>query len=53
LENLGFHYETEEIAIKSWINSPGHKRQIIDKDYIYFGAEFAKDIWVQAFKMKT
>ncbi|CAG8693959.1 24901_t:CDS:2 [Cetraspora pellucida] len=52
LENLGCQHETEEQAIKSWMNSSGHKRQIISKDYIYFGAGFAKDIWVQAFGMK-
>ncbi|CAG8828027.1 13107_t:CDS:2, partial [Cetraspora pellucida] len=35
----------EKKAIESWMESSGHKKQILDKDYIYFGAEFAKDIW--------
>ncbi|CAG8719456.1 6293_t:CDS:2, partial [Cetraspora pellucida] len=39
----------EEEAVKDWITSPEHKRQIINSDYIYFGAGFTKDIWVLNF----
>ncbi|CAG8796675.1 4565_t:CDS:2, partial [Cetraspora pellucida] len=45
-ENLGLNYESEKNAIKRWIESPGHKANILNKDYIYFGARFAKDIWL-------
>ncbi|CAG8822843.1 30646_t:CDS:2, partial [Racocetra persica] len=45
IENLGMNYETEKKAIQGWMGSSGHRKQILDKDYIYFGAGFSKDIW--------
>ncbi|CAG8551865.1 12948_t:CDS:2 [Cetraspora pellucida] len=53
IENLDRSYENEKEAVKGWMNSPGHKKQIINKDYTYFGAGFTKDIWVQAFGMNS
>ena len=52
LENLGYNYKSEKEAVQGWMESEGHKRQIIDKDNIYFGAALKNDIWVQAFGYK-
>ncbi|CAG8567251.1 13873_t:CDS:2 [Dentiscutata heterogama] len=51
VENLGQYYESEKEAIQGWMESEGHKRQIINKDYIYFGAALKNDTW--AFGLRT
>ncbi|CAG8726291.1 4237_t:CDS:1, partial [Dentiscutata heterogama] len=45
IENLGHSFKNKKEAVQGWITSEGHKRQIISKDYIYFGAAFKNDIW--------
>ncbi|CAG8447542.1 11564_t:CDS:2, partial [Dentiscutata heterogama] len=43
VENLGRYYESEKEAIQGWMKSERYKRQIISKDYIYFGAALKND----------
>ncbi|CAG8794135.1 5955_t:CDS:2, partial [Cetraspora pellucida] len=45
VDNLARECKNEEDAIKSWMNSSGHKKNMLDKDWEYFGAGFAKDFW--------
>ncbi|CAG8777826.1 6582_t:CDS:1, partial [Dentiscutata heterogama] len=52
VENLGRYYKSEKDAVQDWMTSEGYKRQIISKDYIYFGAALKNDTWVQAFGCK-
>jgi uncharacterized protein YkwD len=36
-ENLAFGFSTPEAAVNAWMNSPTHKRNILDPDFKYIG----------------
>lgn len=36
-ENIAYNHKTPEAVMKAWMNSPGHKRNILDKDYNTIG----------------
>jgi uncharacterized protein YkwD len=55
-ENIAAGYRTPQIAMKAWMDSPGHKRNILDGNYenIGIGAYYAPGTeygwyWVQVF----
>lgn len=36
-ENIAYNHKTPEAVMKAWMNSPGHKRNILDPDYNTIG----------------
>lgn len=40
-ENLGGGYSTPEEVVKGWMNSPGHKANILDEHYVDMGVGYA------------
>jgi uncharacterized protein YkwD len=54
-ENIGLGPVTPDIIVASWMNSPGHRANILDPDYTHIGvgvamAELGSTIgWVQMF----
>lgn len=36
-ENLAYGYKTPEAVVKAWMNSEGHKKNILDTDFTYIG----------------
>ncbi len=56
-ENLAKGQETIDEVIKSWMLSPGHRKNILNPDYKEFGAAVVMDkdgqlIWAQVFGTK-
>ena len=56
-ENIAFGQETPEEVVKAWMNSPGHKANILNKDYTNIGAGITKNAqgriyWVHMFSSK-
>lgn len=39
-ENLAVQYKTPEQAVKAWMNSPGHRENILSEKYEYMGVGF-------------
>ena len=56
-ENIAYNYPTPEAAIQAWLNSPGHKANILG-DYTHFGmsvtvnAETGKKYYTNMFMKK-
>lgn len=48
-ENLAMGQDTAEQAVRDWMNSPGHRDNIMNKNYKEIGVGFFGDIWVQNF----
>ena len=50
-ENIGRGYSTPEAAMKAWMNSSGHKKNILNPKYKYIGVSYDSDTkcWVQMF----
>jgi uncharacterized protein YkwD len=55
-ENIAAGYRTSEVAVQAWMDSPGHKRNVLDGNYEYMGvgAYYAPGseygwYWVQVF----
>jgi uncharacterized protein YkwD len=55
-ENIAAGYNTPQIAVKAWMDSPGHRRNVLDGNYEYIGvgAYYAPGseygwYWVQVF----
>ena len=42
-ENIAYGQRTPEEVVTAWMNSPGHKANILNKDYTNIGAGIAKD----------
>lgn len=36
-ENIGFGFESPEDALKGWMNSPGHRDNIVNKEHTHIG----------------
>lgn len=51
-ENLRFGLTNISGAIKGWMNSPGHKANMLSKDYTDVGIGYYKGYWVQQFGSK-
>jgi uncharacterized protein YkwD len=41
-ENVAYNYKTPEAAVRAWIDSPGHKENIVG-DYTHFGLSVTTD----------
>ncbi len=50
-ENIAMGYRTPESVMEGWMNSPGHKANILNKDFTEIGVGFTADgyYWVQHF----
>ncbi len=56
-ENIAYGQQTPEEVVKAWMNSPGHKANILSKSYTNIGAGIAKNAqgrlyWVHMFSSK-
>lgn len=56
-ENIAYGQETPEEVVKAWMNSPGHKSNILSHSYTNIGVGIAKDengriYWVHMFSTK-
>jgi len=40
-ENVAFGYDTQEIVMAKWMQSPGHRENILRKEYTSFGSAVA------------
>ena len=47
-ENIAFGYSTVSSVMKGWMNSPGHKANILG-EYTHLGVGYYKGYWVQQF----
>lgn len=53
-ENIAVGYTSPEAVVKAWMNSPGHKQNILSEDYTHIGVGYAKGgdylhYWTQQF----
>ncbi|PSL38778.1 putative cell wall binding repeat protein [Labedella gwakjiensis] len=50
-ENIAYGYTTASSVVSAWINSPGHRANILDSRYTHMGAGYNADghYWVQVF----
>lgn len=57
-ENIAAGYRTPEEVVKGWMNSKGHRENILNPDYLYMGVGYSsglgkgteyEDYWVQLF----
>ncbi|WP_338749459.1 CAP domain-containing protein [Bacillus sp. FJAT-52991] len=53
-ENIAKGQRTPEEVVKAWMNSPGHKANILNKDYTHIGVGYVENgsIWTQQFIKK-
>lgn len=56
-ENIAAGYDSPEAVVKGWMNSPGHRANILNSDYEELGVGYFydqnseyKNFWVQIFK---
>jgi uncharacterized protein YkwD len=53
-ENIAFNYDTPKACVQGWMDSPGHKRNILTEGFEEIGVSLAKNkkgewYWVQVF----
>ena len=48
-ENIAYGYPTVESVMNGWMNSPGHKANILTDAYTHVGLGFYNGYWVQQF----
>lgn len=48
-ENIARGQKTEVRVMQSWMNSPGHRRNILNKKFNKLGIARSGDVWVQVF----
>lgn len=48
-ENIAKGQKTPEEVVKAWMNSPGHKANIMNKNFTLIGVGYVNGYWVQAF----
>ncbi|WP_379129403.1 CAP domain-containing protein [Paenibacillus sp. sgz500958] len=48
-ENIAMGQRTPEEVMKAWMNSPGHRANILSKNFNYIGVGFDNNYWVQEF----
>ena len=48
-ENIAMGQITPAEVVRDWMNSPGHRANILDPSYVYIGVGYCNDHWVQQF----
>lgn len=48
-ENIAFGYTTERDVVKGWLSSPGHCRNIMNRNYKEMGVSRVNNYWTQTF----
>jgi uncharacterized YkwD family protein len=48
-ENIAMGQRSPEEVMTAWMNSPGHRANILNKDFNYIGVGFDNNYWVQEF----
>ena len=51
-ENIAMGYNDERSVVMGWINSPGHCKNIMNKNYKEMGVAKVNSYWTQAFASK-
>ena len=53
-ENIAMGQSTPEQVVKAWMNSSGHRANILNKNYTHIGVGYVKDghYWTQMFIQK-
>ena len=51
-ENIGLGYKNEKEVVEGWLKSPGHCKNIMNKDYKEMGVARAGNYWTQEFGTK-
>lgn len=51
-ENIGLGYRSEQEVVEGWLQSPGHCRNIMSKDYREMGVGRSGNYWTQTFGAK-
>ena len=52
-ENIAMGQTSPAEVVRDWMNSPGHRANILDPSYVYIGVGYCNDHWVQQFGRKT
>ena len=48
-ENIASGYETAEAVMEAWMNSEGHRANILSEDFTEFGVGYVDGVWTQWF----
>jgi len=48
-ENIAFGYDSPEAVVNGWLNSDGHRANILNKNYTDIGVGYSNGYWVQNF----
>ncbi|MNR50485.1 Cysteine-rich secretory protein family protein [compost metagenome] len=48
-ENIAKGQRTPEEVVKDWMNSPGHRKNILNPHYTMIGVGYFSGLWVQEF----
>ncbi|CAG8442799.1 5475_t:CDS:2 [Acaulospora morrowiae] len=48
-ENIAHGHEDANAAIRGWLNSEGHRKNMLNPNYTHFGAGFLNGYWAQVF----
>lgn len=48
-ENIAMGQTSPEEVVRDWMNSPGHRANILEPSYVYIGVGYCNDYWVQQF----
>lgn len=51
-ENIGHGYKTEKDVVQGWLSSPGHCKNIMNKNFKDMGAARSGNLWTQVFGSK-
>jgi uncharacterized protein YkwD len=52
-ENIAMDQTSPAEVVRDWMNSPGHRANILDPTYVYIGVGYCNDYWVQQFGGET
>jgi uncharacterized protein YkwD len=48
-ENIAWGYKTSSEVVRGWMNSPGHRRNILNNKFSRIGVGYSNTYWVQIF----
>ncbi len=48
-ENIAMGQKTPTEVVQAWMDSPGHRANILDPQYVYIGVGYCDNYWVQQF----
>ena len=51
-ENIAMGQTTPAEVVRDWMNSPGHRANILEPEYVYIGVGYCANHWVQQFGFK-